>query len=84
MNVVDQMLAGTVGEGLLGALTSPYATVLMWVVPIMMEIAFVWAMVYVWRNRRHLRARPSLPGEPVTRPAKDGPAPVTARRDRRR
>lgn len=81
MNVVDEMLAGTAGEGLLSALMSPYATVLMWVVPIMLEIAFVWAVVHIWRNRRRLRERPSLPGEPVTRPGAASPK-ATPRRPR--
>ncbi len=81
MNVVDEMLAGTAGEGLLNALMSPYATVLMWVVPIMMEIAFVWAVVHLWRNRRRLRGRRGMPGEPAARP---GAAPLKAARGRPR
>ncbi len=82
MDPFEKALLGDAGGRLLDILASPYATALMWVLPVMFEIALVWLLVYAYRRRKAFKDRPGLPGEPVgeAKPRRD-PLLVRARRD---
>ena len=75
-------MLGDTGGRLLDILSSPYATALMWILPVMFEMAVVWLLVHLYRRRKALRnpvPAPSLPGQPVSAPAPETRPPLLVR-----